>query len=89
MGWDKQQLNDFIDSHDDMREAAKGDPKTRRDYERRLKSYGLRPDGQRRAVAGNQEEAKGLQQDGAVNEVPPNERPNFNAFLQDLQRPRP
>ena len=89
LGWDKQRLNDFIDSHDDMREAAKTDQKIAGDYERRLKSLGPPPNGQRRSVASNQEEASGLNQDSAVNQAPPNERHNFNMFLQEFQRVSP
>ena len=90
MNWNKQDLNDFIDSHDEMRAAAEqGDVRAKREYDRRLKSYGLRPDAKRRAVAGNEEEAGVLNQSGVVNEAPPEENHNFNLFLQDLQRARP
>ena len=88
MGWDKQQLNDFIDDWDQMREAATRGEAEARAYERRLKPLGLHPDGKRRTVASNQEKAGDVIQDGVVNEAPPEEYHNFNSFLQDLQRAR-
>ena len=87
MNWSAQDLNDFIDSHDEMRAAAEqGEVQAKRNYERRLKSYGLRPAANSRAVAGNKEKAGEVNQDGAVNEVPPEQKFEFNSFLQDLQR---
>ena len=89
MGWNKQNLNDFIDSHEQMKEAAaRGDAQARRKYDRLVESYGLRPNDKRRSVAGNQEKAGQVIQDGVVNEAPPEEYHNFNSFLQDLQRAR-
>lgn len=89
MGWDKQDLNDYVDSWDEMREAAKqGNADAQRKLKRREKSLGLQPNDKRRAVAGNQEEAGTVIQDGAVNEAPPEEFHSFNSFLQDLQRAR-
>ena len=87
MNWDKQDLNDFIDSHDEMRAAAeKGDVRAKRKYDRRLQSYGLRPASNRRSVAGNQEKAGDVNQEGAVNKPPPEEKHSFNLFLRDMQR---
>ena len=90
MGWDKQQLNDFVDSWDEMEAAAaQGDARAKRQLERRWKATGLTPDDRRRKVASNGEEAGQLVQDGAVNEPPPGEFHNFNTFLQDIQRAVP
>ena len=89
MNWSKQDLNEFIDSHDEMRAAAEqGNVRAKREYERRLRSYGLQPASNRRAVAGNQEEAGTVIQDAAVNEAPPEQTYDFNSFLQDMQRDR-
>ena len=90
MGWDKQQLNEFIDGWDEMKAAAaQGDAEAKRRLGRRWKATGLTPDDRRRKVANNGEDAGQLEQDGAVNEVPPDEFHNFNTFLQDLQRVSP
>ena len=90
MGWDKQRLNDFVDSWDDMKAAAaQGDARAKRQLKRREIATGVTPDDRRRKVVNNGEDAGQLEQDGAVNEVPPDEFHNFNRFLQDLQRTAP
>ena len=90
MGWDKQRLNDFVDSWDDMKAAAaQGDARAKRQLKRREIATGVTPDDRRRKVVNNGEDAGQLEQDGAVNEVPPDEFHNFNRFLQDLQRAAP
>ena len=90
MGWDKQRLNDFVDSWDDMEAAAaQGDARAKRQLKRREIATGVTPDDRRRKVVNNGEDAGQLEQDGAVNEVPPDEFHNFNRFLQDLQRAAP
>ena len=87
MGWDKQRLNDFVDSWDEMQAAAaQGDARAKRQLERRWKATGLTPDDRRRKVVSNGEKAGQLEQDGAVNEPPPGEFHNFKTFLQDIQR---
>ena len=87
MGWDKQQLNDFVDSWDEMQAAAaQGDARAQRKLDRRRIALGLTPDDRRRKVVSNGEEAGQLEQDGAVNEPPPGEFHNFKTFLQDIQR---
>ncbi len=89
MNWTQKDLNQFLGRWQEMkRQAESGDLKAKSKYERALKSLGLRPDGNRRQVGQNQDEIKGLSQDNAVIQPPPELAPDFNATLRDLNRVR-
>ena len=89
MNWSKDDLNNFLDRWKQMRDAAKqGDVKAKNKYDRAVKSLGLRPDGARRKVTNNGQEAGSVNQDGAINAPPADQLHDFNAFLRDLNRAR-
>ena len=70
------------------RNARAGDAAAQQKYERQLKSLGLKPKSDRSEVSQNQDEVKGLNEDCAVNEPPPELVPDFNSFIRDLSRVR-
>ena len=87
MNWTKQDLVDFVSRWEAMKGAAEtGDPNAQAKYERSIKSLGLRPQSDRRAVRQNDAEISGLSEDSAVNRPPAERVPDFNSFIRDLRK---
>jgi hypothetical protein len=87
MNWTKEDLNQFLSRWQEMKQAAeKGDPLAGKRYEQMLRSLDFRAPSDSRTVRQSREEIKGLNQDSAVIQPPPEFAPDFNATLRDLNR---
>ncbi|MFK7768444.1 MAG: hypothetical protein AB8B55_14580 [Mariniblastus sp.] len=83
----QEDADKFLKRWQDMkRKSETGDERDRARYERALKSLDFRPKSDRRAVRQNADDIKGLNEDGAVNEPPPELVPDFNSFMRDLNK---
>jgi hypothetical protein len=82
LGWTRDEAQAFLDRWESMRRQAESpDPKQRSDFERVLRSLGLRPAG----VQSSRDvpaDAKGGQAEGRRSRPPSDYRERFKAFLQ-------
>ena len=89
MNWTEQDLREFLDRWNKMKQnAGTGDPDSRKEYEEAIKSLGLRPDDRSRTIKNRDDDASGLNQDSSVIEPPADLAPDFNEFLRDRNRVR-
>jgi len=82
LGWTPEQARAFLDRWEQMKRLAdSGDPRQRAEFERAVRSLGLRPDGVRssRAVP---TDVKGGQSEGRRSRPPSDYREQFKAFMQ-------
>ena len=81
LGWSPEQAQDFLDRWDLMRRQAEtDDPGKRGEFDRTLRSLGLRPDGVR-SSGQVPTERRGPQADGRRTKPPLDYRERFKAFL--------
>jgi hypothetical protein len=89
MNWTEQDLREFLDRWNRMKQnAGTGDPNARKQYEEAIKSLGLRPDAGSRTLKNRDADTSGLNQDSSVIEPPADLAPEFNDFLRDRNRVR-
>ena len=83
----KADVDKFLKRWEEMKRKAKtGNERDRRRYERALKSLDFRPKSNRRSVNQNRDEVKGLNEDGAVNQIPPEHEPDYSSFMRDMNK---
>ncbi|MCY2975843.1 MAG: hypothetical protein NTW52_14400 [Planctomycetota bacterium] len=86
MGWNKEQMQAFVDRWQAAREKALIDPSKKKDYEDMLQSLGLVPQtGSTRAVLGRTDSLTGIREEGSRVRPPESLRERFEAFRKASQ----
>lgn len=87
LGWSQKDLDQFLSRWQAMKaKADSGDVVSKRRYDQALRSLGLSPDRDARAVEGISDQQRGFDTDSAVNRPPPKIAPGYRAFLRDRNR---
>lgn len=86
MGWNKEQMQAFVDRWQAARDQAMLDPSKKKDYEDMLQSLGLVPQtGSTRAVLGRTDGLTGIREEGSRVRPPESLRERFEAFRKASQ----
>ena len=87
MNWTQQDLDNFLKRWQAMKKQAEsGDLKAIRKYEEAQRSLGLSPKSKIRKAKVKKEKEFTLNEDGAVDQIPPHLRNNFNSYLKRRNR---
>ena len=88
MNWTKEELNQFLDRWEKLKQNASKDDQSRRRYNKALQSLGFRPEGGTKTIGQTTEKIEGLNQDAAVSKTPVEIESDFNAFMRNLNTDR-
>jgi hypothetical protein len=87
LGWTKEELAEFVRRWDAMEQAAKQDPKARKELDESLRSLGLRPaKNRKRSAPGVSDNQRDLRDSGSRSSAPPSYREQFEQFRKGAGR---